>query len=70
MAIAPSKLGQFVSQRLNADQALLRSLRAACLVRPDVSDDALTAVFWSAREEHDAMPEDGDSRRGRLLRML
>jgi len=57
MAIAPSKLGRFVLPMLNADEALLRSLRAASLVSPDAPDDALVAVFRSARDEHDALPE-------------
>jgi len=59
MAIAPSKLGQFVSPLLYAvDEARLRSLRAAGLVRPDAPDDALTAAFRRAREEDDAIPDD------------
>lgn len=58
MAIAPSKLGQLVSRQFwNADEALLRSLRAAGLVRPDAADDELIAVFRRARQEHDAIPE-------------
>ena len=58
MAIAPSKLGQFVSKQMGtADDALLRSLRAAGLVRPEASDDELTAVFSRVRQEHDAIPE-------------
>jgi hypothetical protein len=57
MAIAPSKLGEFVAPMLNADEALVRSLRAANLVRPDAPDDALTAVFKRARDEHQSLPE-------------
>ena len=57
MAIAPSKLGNFVLPMLNADEVLLRSLRASGLVRRDALDDALTAVFRRARDEHDALPE-------------
>ena len=57
MAIAPSKLGRFVLPMLNADEALLRSLRAAGLVSRDAPDDALLAVFRRARDEDAALPE-------------
>jgi hypothetical protein len=60
-AIAPSKLGRFISKVWSAadarsDDALLRSLREAGLVRPDVPDDKLMAVFAAARQEHSALP--------------
>jgi hypothetical protein len=59
MAIAPSKLGHFVARQFwNSDDALLRELRAAGLVRPDVSDQELTAVFTRARQEHESYPEE------------
>ena len=57
MAIAPSKLGRFVLPMLNADEALLSSLRAAGLVRLDTPNDALIAVFKQARDEDAALPE-------------
>jgi len=57
MAIAPSKLGRFVLPMLSADQALVRSIRAAGLVKSDTPDDALIAVFRRARDEHNGLPE-------------
>jgi len=57
-AIAPSKLGVFISKNWSSDASLLRSLRKAGLVKPDVADDELMAVFRRAREEHAALPED------------
>jgi len=56
-AIAPSKLGRFVSREWNSDDALLRSLRDAGLVRPDVPDDKLMAEFKRARQEDAALSE-------------
>jgi hypothetical protein len=47
--IAPSKLGEFVLKNWSSDAALLRSLRKARLVKPDVPDDKLMAVFEMAR---------------------
>jgi hypothetical protein len=59
MAIAPSKLGQFISPQLwNMDDTLLRSLRIAGLVKSNVPDGELIAVFNRAREEHEALSED------------
>ena len=57
MAIAPSKLGEFVMQQWMSDDALLRSLRESGLVRRSAPDDELTAVFRHAREEDEAIPE-------------
>ena len=57
MAIAPSKLGQYVDPLLYvADEARVRSLRTAGLVRPDTLDDDLTAAFSEAigGARHDA----------------
>ncbi len=56
-AIAPSKLGQFVLKNWSSDPVLLRSLRKAGLVKPDVADEKLLAVFKSVREEDKALPE-------------
>ena len=61
-AIAPSKLGEFIdrvwsSDDARSDDALLRSLREAGLVKPDVPDDTLMGVFKKARQEHSALPE-------------
>ena len=63
MAIAGSKLGQFVSEqgftetgaenRASDDVVVLR-LRELGLVRPDVPDDAIRAVLQAARDEHAA----------------
>ena len=58
-AIAPSKLGRFVSQvwstaDVRSDDALVRSLRQTGLVKPDAPDDKLLAVLESARREHSA----------------
>jgi hypothetical protein len=55
MAIAPSKLGRVVSERWDSDEALLRRLRQAGLVKKDVSDTDLRATFQRAREEHAAL---------------
>jgi hypothetical protein len=57
MAIAPSKLGRFVLRNWSSEDALLRGLREAGLVNPDVSDDELMAVFSEARREHAALSE-------------
>ena len=54
MAIAPSKLGEFVLQNRASDDRLLRCLRKAGLVRSDVSDADLKATFQAARDEHAA----------------
>jgi hypothetical protein len=62
MAIAPSKLGEFVwhQQRDGAD-SLVRRLRGSGLVRLDASDDELTAVSRRAQQEHDSLPESSRS---------
>jgi hypothetical protein len=66
LAIAASKLGRFVllegSGRFvllegSLDAALAQRLKAG-LVRLDVADDSLIVIFWRAREEHFAIPED------------
>lgn len=57
MATAPTKLGQFVQQNWSEDDALLRSLRQAGLVRRSVSDDEVMAVIRQAREENQAISE-------------
>jgi len=55
---APSKLGDFIEPQMwDADDALLRSLRAAGLVRSNATDDELIAAFRRARQEHEAMSE-------------
>lgn len=63
MAIAPSKLGRFISDEgFNgtgavspaSDDLLARRLREVGLVRPDVPDGTLKAVFQAARAEHTA----------------
>ena len=56
MAIAPSKLGQFVHRDWGSDEALPRGLREAGLVKERVADEKLMAVFRKAREEHAALP--------------
>ncbi len=59
MAIAPSKLGQFVAERIwEGNDALVRSLRAAGLVKPKISDGELISVFRKVREEHEALSEE------------
>jgi hypothetical protein len=55
-AIAGSKLGRFIYENWTPDgtfddRALIRSLRKAGLVKSDVADDKLIAVFKEAREE-------------------
>lgn len=69
MAIAPSKLGEFVAQEGfswptnqaaatrdfgKTDEALVRRLRDTGLVRPDVADDEVAKTFQAARSEHAA----------------
>jgi len=55
---APSKLGDFIEPQMwDAVDALLRSLRAAGLVRSNATDDELIAAFRRARQEHEAMSE-------------
>jgi hypothetical protein len=56
MAIAPSKLGEMVARDSPSDDALVRRLRDAGLVRDDASDDELKETFRKAREEHAALP--------------
>ena len=56
-AIAPSKLGRFIDQNWSSDASLLRSLRKAGLVKPEVADGKLMAVFRRAREEDLSLPE-------------
>ena len=58
MAIAPSRLGEFVLPLLDEDDLLLRKLRSAGLVEAGAPDDAISATFRRAREEHNAMSED------------
>lgn len=57
MAIAPSNLGRVVSRYWSSERALVRELRAAGLVNPEVPDDDLKAVFKKAKEEHAGLPE-------------
>ena len=61
MAIAPSRLGRFVSAEgfvetgttsQPSDDVLVRRLREVGLARPDVPDDILRAVLEAARDEH------------------
>jgi len=54
MAIAPTKLGGFVSREGASDDILLRRLREERLVRPEVADADITATFQAARDEHEA----------------
>lgn len=56
MAIAPSKLGRLVAQEWHSERALIEKLREKRIVRSDVRDDDLLAVFSRAREEHNAKP--------------
>jgi hypothetical protein len=53
-AIAPSKLGQFIYHEWSSDEVLLGRLREAGLVRLEVSDEKLMAVFEKVRREHSA----------------
>lgn len=69
MAIAPSKLGEFVFQNGfswprnhlatldydNADTILVQRLREARLIRPAVTDAEVIATFRAVRDEHVAM---------------
>jgi hypothetical protein len=58
MALPPSKLGRFILPQLwDADDAVLRSLRAAGLVKSNATDDELIAAFTRARREHEPMSE-------------
>jgi hypothetical protein len=57
MAIAPSKLGEFVAARWNSEDAFLRGLRAAGLVKPGVPDTSLVQALASAKQEHRNLPE-------------
>jgi len=57
VAIAPSRLGRFVLQEWNSDEALVRRFREACLVRQDASDSDLHAILTRAQEEHAALPQ-------------
>lgn len=67
MAIAPSKLGRFVVREgfswpthpaeaaqdfATADEALVRRLREAGLVRTEATDDEIAGTFQDARSEH------------------
>jgi hypothetical protein len=54
MAIAPTKVGGFVSREGTSDDILLRRVREVGLVRADVADSDITATFQAARDEHDA----------------
>jgi hypothetical protein len=54
MAIAPSKLGEFVQREGTSDEILLDRLREVGLVRADVADADITATFQAARDEHEA----------------
>ena len=56
MAIAPSKLGELVSQEWHSDDALVRRLREVGLVRADVSDGDLRSTLTKARDEDSALP--------------
>jgi hypothetical protein len=56
MAIAPSKLGQLVAKEWDSDEALIRRLRDAGLIREDATDADLLATFRRAREEDAALP--------------
>lgn len=59
MAIAPSRLGRLIRERIwGADADLLRHLRIAGLIRRGVPDGEVIAVFEMAREEHRELPED------------
>jgi hypothetical protein len=57
MAIAPSKLGEFVAARWNSEDAFLRGLRATGLVKPNVPDRALAQALAAAKQEHRNLPE-------------
>jgi hypothetical protein len=63
MAIAPSRLGQFIDRAFylggpDSDAALVRRLREAELVVPESSDEALSAAIAEARREHLELPEE------------
>ena len=51
MAIAPSKLGQFILREGASDDALLRRLREVGLLRSRASDDKVTTTFKKARDK-------------------
>jgi hypothetical protein len=59
MAIAPSKLGQFVERKWTWDWLLVRRLRKAGLVMTSATDDELKAVLRRVWAEHLAFPEYG-----------
>jgi hypothetical protein len=58
MAIAPSKLGEFVDQAWKSADELISQLRERGLVREVANDDQLRATFERARAEHRALPDD------------
>ena len=57
MAIAASKLGLLVLQHWDSEEALVRELRDAGLVKRRVSDSKLKDTFKRARDEHAALPD-------------
>ncbi len=61
MAIAPSNLGRMVFYYWSSERALVRELRTAGLVSPEVPDDDLKAVFRKAKEEHAGLSEGSGS---------
>ena len=59
MSVASSKLGLLIAQEWHSDEALVRRLREAGLVRQDASDDDLHTTFRKARDEDSALPLPG-----------
>ena len=57
MAIAPSKLGRFVSPYLSSPDAFLAALRNAGLVEPSASDEDVKHTLQRAEDEHAQIPE-------------
>jgi hypothetical protein len=57
MAIAPSKLGRLVADCWSSEEAYVRGLRGAGLIRQDVSDEDLLLALEAARREDEALPE-------------
>ena len=57
MAIAPSKLGRLVADCWSSEDAFIRGLRGAGLIKPDVSDEDLVSALEAAKQEDEALPD-------------
>ncbi len=57
MAIAPSKLGRLVAECWSSEDAFIRGLRGAGLIKQGVSDEDIVSALKTARQEDEALPE-------------